>query len=112
MIITINISTGGDANVISKSETFDNITKHISPPIQSYGVMVSTTVFGAVGPSSNLGKTTITLDSNISNNDCKPDEHNNDELKNCSRVINARQSNGNIINFLYGRAIWCSGQVG
>ena len=60
MIITINISSGGDTNAISKSETFDNITKHFSPPIQSYGVTVSTTVFGAVGPSSNLGKTTAT----------------------------------------------------
>ena len=58
LIITINISSGGDTNAISKSETFDNITKPFSPPIQSYGVMVSTTVFGAVGPSSNLGKTT------------------------------------------------------
>lgn len=60
LIITINISSGGDTNVNSKSETHDNVTKHFSPPIQSYGVMVSTTVFGAVGPGSNPGKTTAT----------------------------------------------------
>lgn len=59
-MVTINISSGGDANVNSKSETHDDVTKHFSPPIQSYGVTVSTTVFGAVGPSSNLGKTTAT----------------------------------------------------